>query len=69
MLFEKYIQKGTMRITKRILGTILFILGLCFLFTFQKIVIQIQKYNYAGIIFSLVLIVAGYFLFISGRRG
>jgi len=68
MLLEKQIRKGTMQIPKKILGWILFILGISFLFAFQKTVIQIQKYNYAGIVFSLVLIASGYLLFIAGRR-
>jgi len=76
MLLEKQIRKGTMRPVKKVIGGILFILGLCFLFAFQYTITKLRSFNllFLGtfdiveIIFGLLLITAGYFLFISGRR-
>ncbi len=64
-MIEKYISQGTMRPLKWWLGAIIGVLGFASLFLFDKSMTYIHRYPY---IFSVLLIIGGYLLTISGKR-
>jgi len=59
------LSKGSMRPIKKILGGILAIAGIGAILQIKSITDLLNNYS---IIFNIILIVSGYFLFISGRQ-
>lgn len=70
-MLEKIIPAGSMRPIKRILGAVIGIIGIAYLLASYNIMILkeipnlIRNYE---IVWSIVLVIAGYLLYIAGRR-
>ena len=65
MVLEKHIKKKTFNRIIYILGAFLEVIGFGLLFAFDKTMSIISSYS---IVFSLLLIVTGYFMAISVRK-
>jgi len=64
-MIEKYMKQGTMNPLKKILGAGLLISGFSIFLNLEIVLDYLNKYDWA---MPLLLIISGYFLWVSGRR-